>query len=85
MVEGEISFGRFRLDFARREVRRDKRPVRLGSRALGILCVLASAGGKVVSKDELMAQVWAGVVVEGHNIPDAQLDPARCNWNPRIS
>src|SRR5215471_13493395 len=68
MVEGEISFGRFRLDLARRELRRDKRLVRLGSRALDILCVLASAGGKVVSKDELMAQVWGGVVVEEHNI-----------------
>src|SRR6516225_1104850 len=68
MVEGEISFGRFRLDLARRELRRDQTPVRLGSRALDILCVLASAGGKVVSKDELMERVWAGVVVEEHNI-----------------
>jgi len=68
MVEGEISFGRFRLDLARRELRRDQTLVRLGSRALDILCVLASAGGKVVSKDELMERVWAGVVVEEHNI-----------------
>jgi DNA-binding winged helix-turn-helix (wHTH) protein len=29
---------------------------------------LASAGGKVVTKDELMERVWAGVVVEEHNI-----------------
>src|SRR5215470_1156189 len=68
MVEGEISFGRFRLDLARRELRRDERLVRLGGRALDILCVLASAGGKVVSKDELMERVWAGVIVEEHNI-----------------
>src|SRR6516164_1861722 len=68
MVEGEISFGRFRLDLARRELRRDERLVRLGNRALDILCVLASAGGKVVTKDELMERVWAGVVVEEHNI-----------------
>src|SRR5215469_314206 len=68
MVEGEISFGRFRLDLARRELRRDQTPVRLGGRALEILCVLASAGGKVVSKDELMERVWGGVVVEEHNI-----------------
>jgi len=68
MVESEISFGRFRLDLARRELRRDETPVRLGSRALHILCVLAAADGKVVSKDELMEQVWAGVVVEEHNI-----------------
>jgi hypothetical protein len=30
MVEGEISFGRFRLDLARRELGRDQTPVRLG-------------------------------------------------------
>jgi hypothetical protein len=46
MVEGEISFGRFRLDLAGRQLRRDEKPVRLGTRALDILCVLASAGGK---------------------------------------
>ena len=64
MVEGEISFGRFRLNIARRELRRDETPVRLGGRARDILCVLASAGGKIVTKDELMERVWAGVVVE---------------------
>jgi len=68
MIEGEISFGRFRLNLARRELRRDDTPVRLGSRALDILCVLASAGGAVVTKDELMARVWAGVVVGENNI-----------------
>jgi DNA-binding winged helix-turn-helix (wHTH) protein len=67
MVEDEISFGRSRLDLARRELRRDEKSVRLGSRALDILCVLASAGGKLVSKDELLERVWAGVVVEEHN------------------
>ena len=35
---------------------------------LDILCVLASAGGKVVSKDERMERVWAGVVNEENNI-----------------
>jgi TolB-like protein/class 3 adenylate cyclase len=68
MGEGEISFGRFRLNLTRRELRRDKALVRLGRRALDILCVLASAGGAVVTKDELMAQVWAGVVVEENNL-----------------
>src|SRR5499433_3184309 len=68
MVEGEISFGRFRLDLARRQLRRNETPVRLGSRALDILCVLASAEGRIVTKDELMARVWAGVIVEEHNI-----------------
>src|ERR1700758_5098644 len=68
MDEGEISFGRFRLDLARRELRRDGKLVRLGSRARDILCLLASAGGAVVSKDEVMARVWPGVVVEENNL-----------------
>ena len=38
------------------------------ARALDILCVLASAEGAVVTKDELMARVWRGVVVEENNL-----------------
>ena len=68
MVGSEISFGQFRFDLARRELRRDQTLVRLGSRALDILCVLASAEGTVVTKDQLMARVWAGVVVGENNI-----------------
>ncbi|MGH7113544.1 MAG: winged helix-turn-helix domain-containing protein, partial [Stellaceae bacterium] len=68
MVGGEISLGRFRLDVARRELRRDGRSVRLGSRALDILFVLAAAEGALVTKDELMARVWPGVVVAENNI-----------------
>src|SRR6516165_10598502 len=68
MAKGEISFGRFRLDSARRELRRGNERVQLGGRALDILCVLASAEGAVVSKDELMARVWGGVVVEENNL-----------------
>jgi TolB-like protein/predicted ATPase/class 3 adenylate cyclase len=68
MDEGEISFGRFRVDLARRELRRDNKLVRLGSRARDILCLLAAAGGAVVSKDEVMARVWPGVVVEENNL-----------------
>jgi DNA-binding winged helix-turn-helix (wHTH) protein len=45
-----------------------KHRLRLSRRALDILRVLASAGGKVVTKDDLIAQVWAGVVDEENNI-----------------
>src|SRR5215472_6129072 len=68
MVEGEISFGRFRLNLTQRQLWRDNAPIRLARRALDVLCVLASAGGAVVSKDALMARVWAGVVVEENNL-----------------
>ena len=50
MAEGEISFGRFRLDSARRELRRGNEPVQLGGRALDILCVLASAEGALAAQ-----------------------------------
>ena len=68
-MEGDgVTFGRFRLDLGRRELTRDGAPVQLGARALDILRVLALAKGEVVSKDELMARVWPGLVVEENNI-----------------
>ncbi len=36
----------------------------IGKRALDILSVLAEAGGRIVTKDELLERVWPGVVVE---------------------
>src|SRR5262245_36882740 len=68
MKSDEVSFGRFRLHLSQRALWRDGVPVQLGGRALDILCALASAKGDVVTKDELMAQVWAGVVVEENAI-----------------
>src|SRR3954466_11114239 len=68
MNQDEVSLGQFRLDLRQRELTLDGVPVQLGSRARDILCVLASAKGEVVSKDELMTRVWAGLVVEENNI-----------------
>jgi TolB-like protein len=42
--------------------------VQLGGRALDLLSVLAAANGEVVTKDELMAEVWAGSIVDDNNI-----------------
>jgi adenylate cyclase len=64
----EIHFGRFCLDLAQGGLLRDGKPVPLGNRALEILVVLASAKGEIVTKDELMARVWPGRVVEENNI-----------------
>ena len=36
--------------------------------ALGILCALAEAKGEIVSKDELMARLWPGRIVEEGNL-----------------
>src|SRR5262249_22552274 len=68
MDGGSISFGRFRLDVGRRELLRDGEPLKLHGRALGILCALAEAKGEIVSKDELIARLWPGRIVEERNL-----------------
>jgi TolB-like protein/Tfp pilus assembly protein PilF len=68
MESGEVTFGPFRLDFGRRELRRGDAAVRLGGRAIGILCELVAAKGQLVTKDMLIDRVWAGVIVEDNAI-----------------
>jgi hypothetical protein len=43
-------------------------PVAFGSRAFEVLRVLIAARGDLVSKDEIMAAVWPGTVVEDNNL-----------------
>lgn len=59
-----LVFGPFRLIPSRRALLRDGRPVRLPSRAWEILKILTRHPGELVSKRELMQQVWFGMVVE---------------------
>jgi DNA-binding winged helix-turn-helix (wHTH) protein len=54
----EIAFGPFRLDVERRLLFRAGASVPLRSRGAEILCALVAASGKLVTKEELMAQVW---------------------------
>lgn len=67
-MTSSINFGPFCLDVARGCLLRDGKQVSLGSRAIDILVVLASAKGEVVTKDDLMARVWPDRVVEENNI-----------------
>jgi len=43
-------------------------PVAIGSRALDVLAVLAERQGALLSKDEIMAAAWPGIVVEDNNL-----------------
>lgn len=63
-----LEFGRFRLLTRQRELRAGDTPVALGSRAFDVLLVLIEAGGELVSKEELLARAWPGIVVEESNI-----------------
>lgn len=64
MTGQRVDIGSFRLDLQRRELVRDGRPVKIGSRALEILCVLAESPDELVTKDELLERVWPRGVVE---------------------
>jgi TolB-like protein len=68
MDAGNVFFGPFRLHLDRRQLSREDAPDKLGSRAIEILCALVAARGEVVTKDELLARVWQGVVVEENAI-----------------
>jgi non-specific serine/threonine protein kinase len=61
-------FGGWELDLARRELRARGVPVPLGSRAFQILAVLVQAGGKLVTKEEIIARVWQGAIVEENKL-----------------
>ncbi|MDA8350758.1 MAG: winged helix-turn-helix domain-containing protein, partial [Pseudomonadota bacterium] len=63
-----LEFGRFRLLIRQRELRSGDKPVVLGSRAFDVLLVLLEAHGDLVTKEELLARAWPGIVVEESNI-----------------
>jgi predicted ATPase/DNA-binding winged helix-turn-helix (wHTH) protein len=63
-----IELGRFSIDLEMRTLWQDGEVVHLGSRAFDILAVVASAGGRLVTKDELMHSVWPETVVEENNV-----------------
>ena len=67
---GEVRwrFGAFILWEAQRRLERLGQSVRLGSRSFELLLQLLRRVGEVVGKDELLATVWAGVVVEESSV-----------------
>jgi predicted ATPase/DNA-binding winged helix-turn-helix (wHTH) protein len=63
-----LEFRRFRLFTRQRELRLGDVTVPLGSRAFDVLLILAESEGELVTKEELLARVWPGAVVEESNI-----------------
>ncbi|MBV7556279.1 helix-turn-helix transcriptional regulator [Pseudomonas sp. PDM28] len=66
--EAVLQFGPYAFHLSQRLVLEGNRPLRLGGRALDVLQVLVEHAGSVVSKDELIAQVWPRSVVEEINL-----------------
>ena len=66
-----FEFDRFQFDrrgLFRRDGNAALAPVELGSRALDVLRVLLDRPGDLVSRDEIMAAAWPGIVVEDNNL-----------------
>jgi predicted ATPase/DNA-binding winged helix-turn-helix (wHTH) protein len=63
-----VDFGRYHLVPAQRMLVSGGVPIPLGARAFDILVALVEHRGEVVSKDELMRQVWGGQAVEENTL-----------------
>jgi predicted ATPase/DNA-binding winged helix-turn-helix (wHTH) protein len=60
--------GSWEIDAERRELRAHGRAVPIGSRAFEIIEQLVRRAGQFVSKDELVAHVWRGAIVEENTL-----------------
>ena len=67
-LEQAVHFGPYRIYPGQRLVLESDRPLRLGRRAMDILLILLEHAGKVVSKQQLIAEVWPDSVVEEINL-----------------
>jgi DNA-binding winged helix-turn-helix (wHTH) protein/tetratricopeptide (TPR) repeat protein len=69
MKNGEIfQFGEFRIDPQDRTLRREDTPVVLHRRAFDVLLYLVQNPGRVVTKDELLKNVWPDAFVDENNL-----------------
>src|SRR6266481_3361953 len=58
-----LSFGDYEINLDRRELRRAKCPVHVQPQVFDLLVYLVQNRDRVVSKDDLIASVWAGRIV----------------------
>ncbi len=63
-----FEFGPFRLNPGARVLQENGQDLTLGSRAFDILVALVESDGKVLTRRELMAIAWSGLVVEDSNV-----------------
>lgn len=66
-----FEFGSFRLDPATRQLLRAGEPVHLTPRVFDTLVFLVEHRTRVLGKDELLAALWPGLVVEENNLGQA--------------
>jgi DNA-binding winged helix-turn-helix (wHTH) protein len=67
-AEASLEFGRFRVLLRQRQLLADGVPIELGTRAFELLLALLEANGSLVTKEQLLARVWPGIVVAEDNL-----------------
>ncbi|MBA8887165.1 TolB-like protein/DNA-binding winged helix-turn-helix (wHTH) protein [Dokdonella fugitiva] len=70
-MDSPLRVGDWRVDPLLGEIARDGRSVRLEARSMRLLVHLAARAGEVVRIDDLLEQVWAGVVVTPDSVYQA--------------
>ena len=65
---GIFQFGEFQVDALARTLRRDKEIVTLNRRAFDVLLYLVRNPGKVITRDELLKNVWADTFVDENSL-----------------
>ena len=65
---GVLRFGDFTLEVAERLLLRDGQPVPLTPKAFDVLAALAARPGSLITKDELLKEVWPDSFVEESNL-----------------
>jgi len=65
-----LEVGNLRVDCSTRMVTRSGRQVELTSREFDVLAILAQNAGKLVSRSQLMLEVWTGEVDASPNVAD---------------
>jgi serine/threonine-protein kinase len=68
---GIYTFGPFTLDPVRRVLRSGDTPIRLTARLFDLLVYMVRAEGRLIDKDELLAAIWGGRIVEEANLTQA--------------
>jgi len=61
-------FGTFTADTGARTLRSGDAVVALAPKTFDLLCILLESGGRLVTKEDLMASLWPGVFVEEANV-----------------
>src|SRR6185369_13794248 len=68
MTATSLRFGRFELQPRERRLLVDGAPAALGARAFDLLVAMAARPGQLLTKSELLDEVWPGLVVEEANL-----------------